>query len=70
MKNNIIKFVSRNEFERRKCPLHAFSIVPHLDEMLIQLYRDGEFLEPHLTQRAKELIRKLESSTGKAGVQG
>ena len=71
MKNNIIKFVSRNEFEQRKCPLHSFSIVPHLDEILLQLYRDGEFLEPNLIQRAEKLINELEASTSEVnGVQG
>ncbi|MEI7841257.1 MAG: hypothetical protein WCJ11_12235 [Methylococcaceae bacterium] len=69
--NNIIKFVSRNEFQRRKNPFHAFSIVPDLDEMLIQLYRDGEFLEPNLILRAEKLISELESSTNQTtGVQG
>ena len=71
MKNNIIKFVSRNEFERRKFPLYAFSLVPHLDEMLIKAFRDGEDLDAHLTIRAQNSIRKLELSTGNAnGVQG
>lgn len=63
MKNNIIKFVSRDEFERRKFPLYAHRINNSLDEILIQLYRDGEFLDEQQTQRAKKLISKLEAST-------
>ncbi|MEI6746371.1 MAG: hypothetical protein WCL34_10445 [Methylococcaceae bacterium] len=65
MKNNIIKFVSRNEIERRKNPLNAFSLVPHLDEMLLKLYRDGEDLAPHQIERVKKYISKLESATNK-----
>lgn len=61
--NNIIKFVPRHVFEARKCPLYQFRINDHLDEMLVKLYRDGEFLDPHLTRRAIDLISKLESST-------
>ena len=44
MKNNIIKFVSRNEFERRKFPFHGYSIVPHLAEMEAQLAREAKVL--------------------------
>jgi hypothetical protein len=71
MKNNIIKFVSRNEFEQRKFPLYGLAINDHLDEILMQLYRDGEFLEPNLILKAEKLIRELELSTNEAkGVQG
>ncbi len=71
MKDNIIKFVSRNEFERRKNPLNAFSLVPHLDEMLIKAFRDGEDLDAHLMERAKNYISKLELSANETnGVQG
>lgn len=71
MKNNIIKFVSRDIFEQRKCPLYQYSITNNFDEFLAQVYLDGETLEPHLTQRAKDFISKSESSTGKTnGVQG
>ncbi len=71
MKNNIIKFVSRNEFEQRKFPLYGLAINDHLDEILMKLYRDGEFLEPNLILKAEKLISELESSTDKSnGVQG
>jgi hypothetical protein len=37
----------------------------------MQLYRDGEFLEPNLILKAEKLIRELELSTNEAkGVQG
>lgn len=71
MKDNIIKFVSRDVFEQRKFPLYQYRINDHLDEILMKLYRDGEYLDAHQTQKAKDLISKLESSTNEAkGVQG
>lgn len=71
MKNNIIKFVSRDIFEQRKCPLHQYSITNNFDEFLAEVYLTGETLEPHLAQRAKDFISKSELSAGNTnGVQG
>lgn len=59
MKNNIIKFVSRDIFERRKFPLYGFSIVPHLAEM-----------EEQLAREAKSLGKKKSRTNNATGVQG
>ena len=66
--NNIIKFVSRDEFEKRKCPFYAHSITNNLDEIAAQMLLDGEILEEEIAQRAKNYLKSL--SNGTNGVQG
>ena len=68
MKNNIIKFVSRDVFEQRKCPLYQYLINDHLDEILLQAFRDGEFLDEKQTQRAMNYLNSLDNEA--TGVQG
>lgn len=71
VKNNIIKFVPRHVFEARKCPLYAYSITNNFDEFLAQMYLEGETLEPHLAQRAKDFISKSKLSMNEVkGIQG
>lgn len=59
MKNNIIKFVSRDEFEARKFPLHANLINGHLDEIAAQMLLDGEILEEKIARRARDYLKSL-----------
>ena len=66
MKNNIIKFVSRNEFERRKFPFHGYSIVPHLAEMEAQLAREAKVLGKKNHQLTTLRGFKDEPATGTA----
>lgn len=66
--DNIIKFVPRVVFERRKFPLYAHSITNNLDEIAAQMLLDGEILEEKIALRAKDYLKLL--CNGTDGVQG
>jgi hypothetical protein len=68
MKNNIIKFVSRDIFERRKCPLYKYSITNNFDEFVAQMFLEGTELDEKNTLRATNYLKSLANEA--KGVQG